>query len=373
MKRHLVNKIAILSMAAVLAAATGCGSSGNYATKEAAATEYAAEEAAGASDGLYDYYDEEPVEYEESSSTTASSAEKVTEEDASSNKSKRKLITNLDLNVETREFDSLITFLRNKTEELGGYVEAENITNRSYNSTMARYGSMTLRIPENKLDGFMSALSEKSNITNQNKTVKDVTLTYADLEGHKKALLAEQEQLLALMEKADTIEDILRIQTQLSDVQYQLESMESQLRTFDNQITYSTVVMNIDEVVEYTPDAPPSFGQRAKEGFLENWNDVVEFFKELVLAIITHIPVLVVLIIVIVVIIIIVKVLDKKAKKRRSERMKNMPPYPQPGMVYPNMPVNPQTTPEVNKPQQAPASNDAATAPTDTTDSKDNK
>ncbi len=353
MKRHLLNKMAVLSMAALLALSTGCGSSGNYATKESAPS-YAMEEAAGASDGLYDYYDEEAVEYDESGSNTASSATEVTEEDASSNKSKRKLITNLDLNVETREFDALITFLRNKTEELGGYVESENITNRSYNSTSARYGSMTLRIPESKLDGFMSALSEKSNITNQNKSVKDVTLTYADLEGHKKALLAEQEQLLALMERADTIEDILQIQSQLSDVQYQLESMESQLRTFDNQITYSTVVMNIDEVVEYTPDAPPTFGERARDGFIENWNNVVDFFKELVLAIITHIPVLVVLIIIIVIVVIIVKVLDKKAKKRRAERMKNMPPYPQPGMVYPNMPVNPQATPDASKAQGAP-------------------
>ena len=71
------------------------------------------------------------------------------------------------------------------------------------------------------------------------------------LQSHKKALLAEQESLLSMMEQAESIEDIIAINEQLTDVRYQIESMESQLRTYDNQVDYSTVNLYIDEVERY--------------------------------------------------------------------------------------------------------------------------
>ncbi|WP_051208743.1 DUF4349 domain-containing protein [Butyrivibrio sp. WCD3002] len=327
MKRNIIKKLSI-SLAVITAVlAVGCGGS-SY--NKSANYESATESYAG-SDGLYndeavEYYDEA-----EAPGSASNGATEITEESAESNKSTRKLITNISVDVETQEFDALVKFIKEKTEQLGGYIESENINNNSYNSRSERYGSLTLRIPEAKLDGFMSSVDEKSHIKSQNRSVKDVTLTYADLEGHKKALLKEQDQLLTLMEKAESVEDIITIQDKLTDVQYQLESMESQLRTFDNQVSYSTVEMSIDEVIEYTPDAPKTFWEKAGEGFVENFAAVVAFFEALLLAIITHIPTLIVLIVILIIVIIIVKICDKKAKKKRAEKMAKNP------MMYQNM------------------------------------
>ena len=343
MKKNNLRIFAITLTASVLAFTAACGGSSydknNY--------ESYATESAGASDG---FYGDEAVElYEEDASESSSNnATEITEENAESNKSNRKLITNINVDVETQEFDSLVKFIKEKTEQLGGYIESESINNNSYNSQSERYGSLTLRIPEAKLDSFMTSVDEKSHIRNQNRNVKDVTLTYADLEGHKKALLTEQDQLLTLMEKAESIEDIITIQDKLTDVQYQLESMESQLRTFDNQVSYSTVVMKIDEVIEYTPDAPKTFWEKATEGFVDNFAAVVAFFEALLLAIITHIPTLIVLIVILIIVIIIVKICEKKAKKRRAEKMaKNAAMYQ--NMTAPQMPQPMQTG--VAKPQ----------------------
>ena len=326
---------ALVFLGAAVISGAGCGSSGssskNFAA-ESAAESY--DDSAGMA--AYDSYNEEYVEEEGSSAT----ADEVSEEDASSNKSKRKLITNISMTVETREFDSLVSFLKSRTDALGGYIESESINNNSYGTTTERYGHLKIRIPENKLESFLTDVSDKSNILNQDRTVTDVTLSYADLESHKKALEAEQDQLLALMERADTIDEILQIQNQLTNVRYQLESMESQLRTYDNQVNYSTVDMSINEVIEYTPDAPPSFGERARDGFLENLDSVATFFTELALAIITHIPVLILLVVLIVIIVVIVRIIDKKSKKKR---MKYAQPVAGMGMpaqgVMPGQPV----------------------------------
>ena len=63
----------------------------------------------------------------------------------------------------------------------------------------------------------------------------DVTLRYVDVDSHKKALETEQERLLALLEKAENVEDIITIENRLSDVRYELENYESQIRLLDNQ------------------------------------------------------------------------------------------------------------------------------------------
>ncbi|WP_051207929.1 DUF4349 domain-containing protein [Butyrivibrio sp. AE3006] len=346
MKKNNLRIFAITLTASVLAFTAACG--GSSYDKNSYEPSYATE-SAGASDG---FYGDEAVELyeEEAPGSSSNNATEITEENAESNKSNRKLITNINIDVETQEFDSLVKFIKEKTEQLGGYIESESINNNSYNSRSERYGSLTLRIPEAKLDSFMTSVDEKSHIKNQNRNVKDVTLTYADLEGHKKALLKEQDQLLTLMEKAESIEDIITIQDKLTDVQYQLESMESQLRTFDNQVSYSTVVMNIDEVIEYTPDAPKTFWEKATEGFVDNFAAVVAFFESLLLAIITHIPTLIVLIVILIIVIIIVKICDKKAKKRRAEKMAKNAAMHQ-NMAQPQMqPIQP----NVSQPQEAP-------------------
>ena len=95
---------------------------------------------------------------------------------------------------------------------------------------------MTARIPAKRLDEFVQRVGEQSNITNKEERVEDVTLQYVDLESRKKALATEQDRLLELLEKAESVEDIISIEARLSDVRYELESMESQLRTLNNQI-----------------------------------------------------------------------------------------------------------------------------------------
>lgn len=170
---------------------------------------------------------------------------------------------------------------QSQAEGLGGYIESSSISNSSYASSTsaARSARLTARIPSEKLDGYLAGISKQSNVTRKSESTEDVTLQYVDLQSHKKALLAEQESLLSMMEQAESIEDIIAINEQLTDVRYQIESMESQLRTYDNQVDYSTVNLYIDEVERYTPGAAKSAGARIAEGFSANIYRVGSFFK----------------------------------------------------------------------------------------------
>lgn len=97
----------------------------------------------------------------------------------------------------------------------------------------SRCSNLTARIPENKLDAFLTEVSGQGNVTYKNESVQDVTLQYTDITSRKKTLQMEQDRLWELLEKAESIDAVIALESRLSEVRYQLESIESQLRTLE--------------------------------------------------------------------------------------------------------------------------------------------
>lgn len=267
-------------------------------------------------------YDYEDMKLAENTSAEAGSAAQHSTGSVAENPN-RKLIRNVNLSVETKEFDTLMAAVTEQVRVLGGYIENSNTYNGSSYSKHrgSKSSSLTIRIPKDKLDGFLETVSGISNVVRRTENVNDVTLAYVDLESHKNALKVEQERLIALLEKAETVEDILTIENRLSDVRYQLESMESRLRTFDNQVDYSTVYLDISEVKELTPVEEKNVWQRMGEGFVNSLKNVGNGFKEFGIWIVVHIPYLVVWAAVIFAIVMFIKWLIRRAKKKKAKRL----------------------------------------------------
>ena len=303
----------VLTGVLVLSMLSGCGSASKMAMESAYYTAASNYSAAG---GVY--YDSGDYEYAEEVSEENGSSQAETVEKGET--TGRKLIRNVDMDVETESFDALLASAQSQAEELGGYIESSSISNSSYASSTsaARSARLTARIPSEKLDGYLAGISKQSNVTRKSESTEDVTLQYVDLQSHKKALLAEQESLLSMMEQAESIEDIIAINEQLTDVRYQIESMESQLRTYDNQVDYSTVNLYIDEVERYTPGAAKSAGARIAEGFSANIYRVGSFFKNFAIEFIILLPILIAIAIVLGIAILIVRIIIKMSEKHQA-------------------------------------------------------
>lgn len=307
-KRVGISYIAMLLLAVMMLA--GCGGSASESKMELM-TETA-----------------EPMMYEEDIYTS----EMVTEEAAAVEEtvrgtesveikeSQRKLIRNVNLDVETENFDALMSSVSEKTQALGGYIENSRVYNGSSYYDEQRNADLTLRIPAENLDTFLSAVSETCNVISQNESVEDVTLQYVDMKSRKEALETEQDRLLELLEQAETVEDIITIESRLSEVRYQLESMESQLRTLDNQVSYSTVYLYIQEVKRYTPVKERSTWEKIADGFVESLYDVGEGICDFFINLIIHIPYLVVWAVVIIVIVFVIRGFRSFLKKRKLKK-----------------------------------------------------
>ncbi|MBR3305835.1 MAG: DUF4349 domain-containing protein [Lachnospiraceae bacterium] len=280
MKKQIIT--AALLSALVLA---GCGESGSAMYKESPAAAYGdagfVTNAGYAKAESKDYYEDYDDEYAEEGGST--------QYEEAAAKTGRKLIRNVSLDVETKNYDELTANVVSEVKALGGYVENSNSWNGSaysYSGSRTRNTSMTLRIPADRLDEFLSHMADMSNITRRSENVTDVTLTYVDLESHKEALKAEEQRLIEMMEKAETIEDLITIEGRLSDIRYQVESMESQLRSYDNQVDYATLQLSITEVEELTPVEDRNAFEKMGEGFISSLkgvgNGIVNFFVWLI-------------------------------------------------------------------------------------------
>ncbi len=289
---------------------TACGSSSDKAAFDTM-TESSVK---SGGDLYYDDSYESEIEWEDGSTKG--------NENVSSN---RKLIKTVNLNAETYEFDELVSTIEKRVAQLGGYMENASVHTKYDN---LKYGDFVIRIPVKKMDGFVTEVAEMSNITDRDTSQKDVTLSYVDMESHKAALEAEEKSLLNLLESAASIEDIITLQSRLTDVRYQIESMESQLRTMDNLVEYATINLYVDEVETYTPVVEPTMGERISTGFKESLDEVATGFKNLVIFVAVNSPflaiglaiALVVFIVVRVIIAVSVKKIDANEKKKNLEK-----------------------------------------------------
>ena len=206
-------------------------------------------------------------------------------------------------------------------KELGGYIESSNIYNGSGYGYSSRNASITARVPANRLDEFVQSVEGATNITRKAVNVDDVTLKYVDIESKKNSLKTEEKRLLEIMDSAETVEDIITIEDKLANVRYELQSIESQLRSFDNQVDYSTVYLDVEEVKTFTPVEKEGAFSRMGKGFMQSLRDVGDGFVEFFVWIVSHIPQLIVFVLVIVVIVLIVRAAIKAGKKSKANKM----------------------------------------------------
>lgn len=241
-------------------------------------------------------------------------------------RSNRKLIRTVNMNIETKEFDVLLDSIQEQVKALDGYIENMNTYNGSgYSGYRGRRSAeMTVRIPAEQLDTFLNAITGISNVVRRSDNVEDITLTYVDLESHKKALETEHDRLLELLERAETLEDIITLESRLSDIRYQMESMEAQLRTYDNKVDYSTVCLDVDEVEVLTPVQEKTTWERIGSGFVDSLKNIGDGLVEFMVLVLINLPYLILLAIVVTVIVLVIRLLikqgDKKRRKQAEER-----------------------------------------------------
>ena len=203
----------------------------------------------------------------------------------------RKIIRNASFNLQTKDYDDTIARLTQYLESCGGYIQ---YSDRSGDKTQGTaYSSMTLRVPLGEYGSFLEFIPTIGNVTYSSEGTEDVTYSYYDSEARLRVFEAQEQRVLELLEQAQTMEDILAIETKLAEIRAEIESLTTMLNRYDDLIDYTTVNINIRQTSDYTVPTE-SFFDEVWQVVKDSANGVVWFLKNALFALIWALPYLLV-------------------------------------------------------------------------------
>ena len=321
MKKNTLFVTSLLLSGILLA---GCGNTSDASSSETSS--YKSEAAVADYDSGFSYddsydYSDDVYSSEEATSGSDSSASDTSASDAAKaehGQEARKLIRTVTLNLDTQDLDTLRDKLDSAITACGGYIESSTL-NTMQNDYGSRSYYVTARIPSEKLDSFLETAGALGTITRKNIDTEDITLQYVDQKAYLESLQTEYERVTKLLESATDLDQILALESKLSDLRYQINSYQSQLRTYDNLVDYSTVYFNIDEVA-YEQPVSNSVGTRISNGFKNSLYAVGTFFVDFFVAIVSDLPLLLTLAVFLVILFLIIRKIIRKVKKHNAKK-----------------------------------------------------
>ena len=250
-------------------------------------------------------------------------AEEAKTEQTENDLSARKIIKNATLNFDTQSFDGFLESLNARILASGGYTQSSETYGDSYYSSSSRYRSayVVVRIPADRYDAFIADAGKLGSLTYKSESVDDVTMAYSDTESRVKALRAVYDMLLDILSKAESLNDVISLQSRISEVSYQIDSYESKLRQYDNLISYCTVRINVNEVSRETaPVYEQTFADKIRLGLDETFGDIADGAESFAVWFVVNLPYIIIWAIIIAAAVIVIKLIISRAKKKRDRR-----------------------------------------------------
>lgn len=176
-----------------------------------------------------------------------------------------KLIYSADLSLESKDFEAAAEALDRAVADLGGYYERHSVDQGGSRRSL----SCTVRVPAARFEDLLEQAGQLAHATSCYQYTENVSEAYYDTEARLKTQETKRERLLTLLESAATMEDIIALESALSDTELQIEYLTGSLRHYDSLIGYSTVNINLYEVYKLSTDqvVPETFGQRIGRAF----------------------------------------------------------------------------------------------------------
>ncbi len=222
------------------------------ASRSAADSSIASPQSAGTGDTTsYDY--ETAAEAEDYSEYTvsknASSTESGTESADMGDADVRKIVYNADMTLTADDPELAMNTLVGKAEALGGYVSGSYSTTDDEGTYLC---TLTLKVPADSLETLVSEAKNAGEVDDYRLTSDDISLSYYDVQARLDSAKAEEQQLLQILNKCETVEDILAVRESLASVRSDIESYTAQINLWDNLVDYATLDVTINRT-EQTP------------------------------------------------------------------------------------------------------------------------
>ena len=156
----------------------------------------------------------------------------------------------LDVTVGSGLFDSKLAQVRTLVESEGGYIagtDAQAGPGTETQSSQIRTGVISFMVPAAHFDDTIDQLSKVGKVQSEHITGTDVSAQYVDLNARLANAEAQHQAMLALLTRAQNINDIIAVQNQIGQITAQIEQLKGQIKYLDDNTSYSTVTVTMTE------------------------------------------------------------------------------------------------------------------------------
>ncbi len=223
---------------------------------------------------------------------------------AESARSGRMVIRSGNISVNVENVDKAAADIRQMTESSGGYVENSQIDNVTVpqfpvydagseaRETTQKYANMTVRVPENRFEDIFNNIKGMGKLVSENISGSDITAEYRDTTARVDNLKIQEQSLQQLMAKAKTVDEILKIESELNRVRTDIDIYTGNLKRWDNLVQLSTIHIYMRELKpeELKSVDVPGTWEKAYQGFIKAVNNVVEGFQKTLIVLVAAIP-----------------------------------------------------------------------------------
>jgi hypothetical protein len=186
----------------------------------------------------------------------------------------RKLIKTGDISFETEELLATKKNILTAIKKYKGYVSTDNET-KQYGSI--NY-SISVRIPSINFDKLIDEISiGVEEFDQKNIYVQDVTEEFLDVEARIKTKKELEQRYIKILNKANTVSEILNIERQIGELRTDIERFEGRLKYLKSQISFSTLNINFYK----TLSTETKFGKEFSNGMDSGWDNLIWFFVAL--------------------------------------------------------------------------------------------
>ncbi len=129
----------------------------------------------------------------------------------------------------------------------GGYV----VSSKSGTENEKLVATITIKVPADKFEATMETLRKLAlEPPTESISGQDVTEEYADVEAQLRNLQATEKQLLNLLDRAQTVDDTLKVYNQLTNIRGQIERLQGRKQYLERSAALSTITVNLRPQVE---------------------------------------------------------------------------------------------------------------------------
>ncbi|HWQ30638.1 MAG TPA: DUF4349 domain-containing protein [Negativicutes bacterium] len=230
-------------------------------------------------------------------------------ESITASRSGRMVIRTGNISVNVENVDKAASEIRQLTEGSGGYIENSQIDNitvpqveytdgvATTKETTEKQANITIRVPEAQFQAIFNNIKGMGKLQSENVSGTDITSEYRDTQARVDNLKIQEQSLQQLMTKGQTVDEILKIETELNRVRTDIDLYTGTLKQWDNMVQLSTINIYMRELTpeELKSVDVPGMWDKAYQGLIKAINNVVGGFEKAVIVLVASIPYLAIL------------------------------------------------------------------------------